>query len=260
MTRLASWFLALLASACATVVPPPQIASRAAGKEEAIAAYGRVLEKFVDDRGRVDFSALARDRTDLDLYVRFIADTPPETFAPGDERLAHMINSYNALSMFNVVESGIPRTHAGWNKVRFFALRKLAIGGRELTLYAYENEVIRKQGDARVHFALNCSALSCPVLPRRPFPALDLQQALDREARRFFASADHLRIDWASKVVHVNEILRFYREDFTVRGDSLIGFINKYAPERIPEDFEVRFIPYDWTVANSRAPAASTSS
>ena len=42
---------------------------------------------------------------------------------------AHMVNAYNALSMFNVVASGIPATHAGFNKVTFFYLRKLAVGG-----------------------------------------------------------------------------------------------------------------------------------
>jgi len=252
MTRIAAYLFALSAAACGVIVPPPQRASQEAiGPADAVAAYARVLETFVDDRGRVDFPALTRDRRDLDTYIRFVAATPPESFAPGDERLAHYINSYNALSMFNVVESGIPRTHAGWRKVVFFALRKFDIGGRTLSLYAYENGVIRKAGDPRVHFALNCSALSCPVLPRRPFAALDLQRTLDREARRFFASGDHLRVDSANKVVHLSEILRFYREDFETGGVSLIGFVNRYAPERIPEDFEVRFIPYDWTIANS---------
>ncbi len=251
MTRIGLYLFALLAGACATLVPPPQRARpEAISPVEAVAAYGRVLERFVDERGRVDFAALARDRHDLDAYVRFVADTPPESFAPGDERLAHYLDSYNALSMFNVIESGIPQTHAGWRKVVFFALRKFDIGGHSLSLHAYENDVIRRLGDPRVHFALNCGAVSCPVLPRRPFAAGDLQQSLDRETRRFFASRDHLRVDSANRVVHLSEILRFYREDFESSGTSLIGFVNRYVPERIPEDFEIRFISYDWTIAN----------
>ena len=253
MTRIGLYLLVLLAAACATLVPPPQRASpEAISPVEAVTAYRRVLERFVDERGGVDFAALARDRHDLDAYVRFVADTPLESFAAGDERLAHYLNSYNALSMFNVIESGIPKTYSGWRKVVFFALRKFDIGGHSLSLYAYENDVIRRLGDPRVHFALNCSAVSCPVLPRRPFAAGDLRQTLDREARRFFASPDHLRVDSASKVVHLSEILHFYREDFESGGTSLIGFVNRYAPEWIPKDFEIRFIPYDWTIANSR--------
>ena len=252
MIRVWSLVAALLASGCATLVPPPDAArGPSASPEAALAAYARVLEKFVDDRGWVDFPALLRDREDLETYVRFIADAPLDSFAPGEERLAHYINSYNALSMFNVIESGIPETHAGWHKVAFFALRRLVVGGRPLTLYAYENDVIRKVGDPRIHFALNCSAISCPALPGRPFAAQDLQPMLDRETRRFFASEDHLRIDHPNKVVNLSEILRFYREDFVSGQGSLIGFVNRYAPEKIPETFEIRFIPYDWRIANS---------
>ncbi len=156
----------------------------------------------------------------------------------------------------NVIESGYRRTPPVWNTVRFFVLRKLVIGGREMSLYSYENDVIRNVGDPRVHFALNCSAVSCPILPRRPFAAGDLQATLDRETRRFFASPANLRIDRAGKTVHVSEILSFYRDDFTGGGRSLIAFINEYAPQPVPEDFDLRFIPYDWTIANSRLAAA----
>jgi hypothetical protein len=46
--------------------------------------------------------------------------------------------------------------------------------------------------------------------------------------------------------------LRFYHEDCESGGTSVIAFVNRYAPERIPADFEIRFIPYEWTIANAR--------
>ncbi len=54
----------------------------------------------------------------------------------------------------------------------------------------------------------------------------------------------------------MSELLRFYREDFGSEDASLIAFINRYVPHAIPEDFELRFIPYSWTVANSRSARA----
>ena len=42
---------------------------------EAEAAWGRVLQRFVNERGEVDFQAVPQDRTDLDRYLRCVADT-----------------------------------------------------------------------------------------------------------------------------------------------------------------------------------------
>jgi hypothetical protein len=240
--------LAFALSACSTLVRVPEAPVAGRGGPP-IEAYARVLERFVNDRGEVDFSALARDRADLDAYVIHVAGTPFGDFPAGHERLAHYINAYNALSMYNVLDSGIPETHAGWRKVRFFYLKELVIGGRLMSLYAFENDVIRKLGEPRVHFALNCSARGCPILPRAPFTARDLEEELDRETRRFFSEARNLRVDRAQRTVYVSELLDFYPEDF---GPDLIGFVGRFSPEPIPPGYGVAFTEYDWTTADSR--------
>lgn len=248
----ALFVLPLVLNACSTLVKAPE-ALRDFRAEPPLAAYVRVLERYVNERGEVDFPALQGNRADLDHYVAYVARTPASHFAEGSERLAHYINSYNALSMYNVLESGIPKTHAGWAKVRFFYLREFIIGGRAMSLYAYENDVIRKLGEPRVHFALNCSALGCPILPRTPFRARGLEQELDRETRRFFAEQRNLRVDHAKKKVYLSAILDFYTEDFTpAHAPNLIAYVNRYVSTPVPEGYAVDFIDYDWTVANSR--------
>ena len=260
-SRPVAWLAAallLLLSACSTIVPAPAIAlSGTSDRPAATAAWTRVLATFVNRRGEVDFEALANDRDDLDQYVRYIADTPLDTLPDGPMRLAHMINAYNALSMYNVLESGIPKTHAGLAKLRFFVLRRLVIGGRAMSLYSFENNVIRPyamvRNDPRVHFALNCSAVACPVLPRSPFTAATLDTELERETREFFARPENFRIDPAKRQVWLSELLDFYAEDFVPAGaPSLLAYANRYAGQPAPADFEVRFTPYDWTIANSR--------
>ena len=256
LRRAATVALAMfMLAGCATRVLTPS--APAATAQVAQSALARVLERFVDTRGEVDFPALSRDRADLDLYVRFVADTPIARLADGDGKLAHLINAYNALSMFNVIESGIPATHAGLNKITFFFNRKLQIGGEELSLYSFENDLIRPYtrsiGEPRVHFALNCSALACPALPRTPFTATALQEQLARETTAFFARPENHRVDHAARTVWLSEILKFYTEDFVpAHGENLIAYANRVVAEPVPLDYRVRFTPYDWTVANSR--------
>ena len=255
MKRSAVYFFVLLQltlQACATLVQAPQCPPDPA-RGAPLEAYARVLARYVNERGEVDFPALARDRADLDHYIAYVARTPDHQFATPNDRLAHYINSYNALSMYNVLEAGIPETHAGLAKVKFFYLRKLVIGNRRLSLYQYENDIIRPLGDPRVHFALNCSALDCPILPRTPFTGRDLEAELEREARKFFAEARNLLVVHGSRVVYLSELLDFYPEDFlTAARPSWIAYVNQYLPEPIPLDYEVRFTDYDWTIANSR--------
>lgn len=234
------------------VRPAPDVALPSA--EAAQAAWARVLERFVNERGEVDFRGLAQDRADLDRYLRFVADTPLSRLRAPNERLAHMINAYNALSMWNVIESGIPDSHAGWRKLVFFVFWKLPVDGRTLSLYHFENDVIRpftrSLNDPRVHFALNCSAVSCPELPRTPFEAESLDHQLERETRAFFARPENHRIDHEQRVVWLSEILDLYTEDFVPEpAPSLIAFANRYAPTAAPTDYKVRFTPYDWTIA-----------
>lgn len=238
---------------CATLVPTPG-SQPVPDARTATVAWATVLDRFVDEDGRVDFASLREDRADLDRYIAFVAATPFDEFPEGPRRLAHFINAYNALSMHNVLDSGIPATNAGWRKVRFFALREHLIGGRRLSLYRFENDVVRPLGEPRVHFALNCSSVSCPKLPRVPFNGDDLDAELEREARRFFGEERNFRIDPAARTVWMSEILDFYRSDFVPsRAPSLIAFANRYAAVPAPPDFRVRFNAYDWTIANSRA-------
>ncbi len=241
----------LVLNSCATLVPAPKSVSNLNGKAP-LAAYARVLQCYVNERGEVDFSALQQHRVDLDNYIAYVAQLPARSITDANERLAHYINSYNALSMYNVLESGIPKTHAGLAKVRFFYLRKLFIGGQPMSLYEYENDVIRALQEPRVHFVLNCSALGCPVLPRTPFSATHLNQELDRETQHFFAEQRNLRIDHMRKIVYLSELLDFYTDDFIAANTpTLIAYINRYLPEKIPDNYSIEFIPYDWTIANT---------
>ncbi len=219
--------------------------------------WARVLERFVNDRGEVDFHRLAGERADLDAFLGYVARvsprTAPELFPDRDAALAYYINAYNALAMFNVIDSGFPR-RLGWlYKAWFFAIKRFSVGGERMSLYSLENDVIRPFGDVRVHFALNCMSVSCPRLPREPFPADNLNRQLDGAARQFFAESRNLQVVPERKLVRVSSVLEFYTQDFLAQSPTLIAYIDKYASRSIPGDYRIEFVDYDWRVNDQRS-------
>lgn len=244
--------LCLLLAACSTNVPAPKgPAEGAPTKEAAEAAWARVLATRVDERGRIDFTGLARDRADLDAYVAWVAavgpGSSPGAFPTHEAKLAYDINAYNALAMYNVVRSGLPLRLPS-DKVRFFYGDKFQVGSQRLSLYAFENDVIRPLGDPRIHFALNCMVKSCPRLPREPYTEERLDAQLEAAAREFLNDKRHVEPFPPERVVRVSMILNWYEKDFLAKAPNLAAYLDRYRPEPIPAGYEIEFIVYDWTL------------
>lgn len=237
--------LSLSLAACATSVPPPKV--DLAGKDPA-AAWTRLLATHVDGDGRIDFAGMAKAEEDLDVFVAHLAAvdpaSAPERFLTAAAQIAFHLNAYNALAMYNVLHGGVLPV----DTATFFYFRELMLGGRWISLYAYENDVIRPLGEERVHFALNCMVRACPRLPQEPFRAETLDRQLDAAAREFFGKPLHVTVDDAARTVRFSQILEFYTGDFLAKAPSLIAYANRYRTTPIPSDYKVVFTPYDWTL------------
>jgi Protein of unknown function, DUF547 len=236
----------------ATPAPAGDAVAEAWSIGEWEAAWTKVLIRYVDDSGRVDFDALRQNQIDLDRLVAFIAavdpDSQPQRFPDKHSRLAFYINAYNALAMYGVVQAGVPESLGGLTKFTFFFLRRFTIGGKSISLYKFENDVIRPLGEERVHFALNCMVVSCPRLPRVAFSAAGLESQLDTAARGFIAETRNVWVDPAKREVWLSAIFDFYTDDFLAHAPSLIAYVNRYRAAPAPADFKVRFLEYHWTV------------
>jgi hypothetical protein len=269
--------LAVFAVGCITTIEPRPLLPPT-GEPFPHAELDRVQQRFVDERGRVDYPALAADRGDLDTYYRRLAavspHSHPERFPRPVDEITYWINAYNASALVAVLEAW-PIDSIGdirpplvlrpvlWGRsamAGFFFFRKVVLGGETISLLDLENEVIRPYGDPRIHFAINCASIGCPRLPRRAFSADGLDAELDRETRRFFADPEKLRIDPDARTVHLSSILDWFEGDFTGwleqqgAGESptLLDYVRRYvSAERKTEldraqDYDVSFIEYDW--------------
>jgi hypothetical protein len=252
ITGLAASSTALLPGCAITVRAPAASKNAALDIATADRLWAEVLAEHVDSQGRVDFVAIAKNPSKLEQVVAFIEKTSPAThpalFPSRSAVLAYHLNAYNALAMYAVIQSNIPVALKGTEFIKFFLGNRVIVGGNEISLYSYENDLIRKLGEPRIHFALNCMSVGCPRLPQVPFKAETLDAQLDGEAKRFFAEERNAKVDAATKTVALSEILKFYTGDFLAVAPSLIAYANRYREVKIPEDYQVSFQQYDWTI------------
>jgi hypothetical protein len=214
--------------------------------------WTQVLKRHVDTTGKIDFAGLASDRTGLEDVVKFIAAVDPVSaparFPTAASRLAYYIDAYNALAMYGVLDAGVPERFGWLGRIRFFYLRKFVIGGRSISLYSLEDDVIRPMGDPRVHFALNCMSVSCPRLPQAAFTTDGLDHELDAAAREFVSEDRNLHVDRTRREVTLSAIFQFYTKDFLAKAPSLIAYVDLYRADPVPPDYKVLFATYDWTI------------
>lgn len=222
---------------------------------QALPNWQTTLDKFVDEQGRTDFIGLSKDHAELEAFLKVVATTSPqshpELFPTREDVLAYHANTYNALAMWGVIERKIPKNFSTlWKRASFFKFRRVKIGGKKTNLYDYENKVIRKLNEPRMHFVLNCMVIDCPRLPQQHFKAETLEADLQAAAVEFFNKPKHTRVDNAKKKLALSGIMKFYTKDYVASGkkQDLLGYVNQYREDKVPQDYKVTYIDYDWTV------------
>jgi hypothetical protein len=255
------------------------------------ATFDTVLARFVQD-GRVDYAALKADRAVLDRYLERVAAVDAEEFAawPESERIAYLINAYNAYVLETVIDH-YPIKGSGFFKKltspKRFAFPSNSIrhiggvfdgiehraAGRRMTLDDIEHRTLRAEyGEPRIHFALVCAALSCPPLRWEAYRGERLDRQLDEQARAFLNDPRQNRYEDEGGRVYLSKIFDWFGEDFAgfavaggARGDAklsgVLGFVSRYVRGPAAEFlrtgvYDVRFLDYDWTL-NDQAVAAA---
>jgi hypothetical protein len=198
---------------------PSLVESReATSKGFSYADYDRLVSRYVDGRGRVDYSGVKKDLAVLKGFTDQLAATSPENmpelFAGEDERKRYYLTAYNAYVLFYAA-SAYPDKHALWAKLGWFKNKDIVLGGRRLTLNDLEHNIIRKKFlDPRIHFYLNCGANSCPPLKARAIAENATDLELEESARTFINDSSNVRFDAGSRTLHLSKIFDWYKDDF----------------------------------------------
>jgi len=211
-------------------------------------AWEAVLRARVDASGRIDFAGIAAAPEPLRAVVTAAARADLETMAPA-ARLAFLLDGYNALAMWGIVQRGIPDRLDAFDRFGFFVRTQFRIAGRSISLKALEDDVIRPLDEERAHFVLNCMVRGCPRLPRQAHRPATLEAQLTAAAREFCESGYQVRPDPMRRGVWLSQIFQFYTVDFTpAKAPSLLAYINRHRQASLDERWTTRFFDYDWSI------------
>jgi len=220
-----------------------------------------IIERYRDPTGKLNYFAMMADKS-LVEYAESLADFDLTTLETREEQLAFWINCYNSLSIYGVVKKlqrepdFVNKGNKSWfSRVRFFALQKFDVGGKSYTLRTIENNIRADFKDPRIHFALNCSSLGCPLLKDGLYSAENIDKELDAATKLYLSSPEGLRLDEDSGELLVSMIFKWYTKDFETPERTYIDFIKKFAPQKIHDFVEknrdnirIKYIEYDWSL------------
>lgn len=206
-------------------------------------SWNALLNRHVTSEGKVNYDGFKSDVAKLDKYLKLIGDNEAKTGWSQAEKKAFWLNAYNAWTIKLVLErypvNSIKDVSAKpWDK------RFIKVGANTHTLNDIENKIIRRQfKDARIHFAVNCAAISCPKLSNKAFTALNVEKELDRLTKEFLKT-DNVKL--AEKSVQLSKIFEWYADDFIQESESVLKFIEQYSGMTFHPKVKVSYLDYNW--------------
>ncbi len=206
--------------------------------------WDRLLKKYVDEEGLVNYKGFQKDREALDQYLLLLSSQKPADDWSVQELLAYYINTYNAYTVDLILDhyplKSIKDISGAWTK------GIVPIGGSKLSLGGIENGILRKMGEPRIHFAINCASFSCPKLFNEAFTAAKINEQLDAVTKEFINSDKN---DISAKNPKLSSIFNWYKKDYLVDGEpNVIRYINQYSKMKIAPDATLDYLEYDWNL------------
>lgn len=206
------------------------------------ALWDGILRKYVSAKGKVNYKGIKADKN-FAAYLQLLKANPVKKDWPRNKQLAHWINVYNAFTIKLITDNYPIASITKLNGGKPWDQKWIKLGDKTYSLNEIENEIIRPQfKDARIHFAVNCAAASCPPILNRAWTASNLNSNLERQTKLFINNTAFNTI--GEKGIKVSKIFDWYKEDF---GD-LITYINKYADTSVKSDATINFNEYDWAL------------
>lgn len=204
--------------------------------------WNELLRTYVSPDGKVDYKGFINDKNRLDYYLRLLSENVPPNTWTDNEKLAYWINAYNAFTIALIIDhypvKSIMDIENAWD------IKFIQLGNKTYTLNEIEHEIIRKEFDEpRIHFALVCAAVSCPVLLNNAYVSDQLDNQLQQQGKRFINDPSRNLIN--KKNAEISQVFNWFGDDFTKQG-SLIDYLNRFSLTKLDSDASIEFMEYNW--------------
>jgi Protein of unknown function, DUF547 len=232
------------------------------------AAWTALLRRHVrllrgGQESQLDYTGLAKDRPALQAYLTGLSAVTPAQYRalPRAAQMAFLINAYNAFTaeliltrhpqLRSIKELGT-LLQSPWKR------RWVPLLGDTLSLDDIEHERLRPVfQDARIHFAVNCASIGCPMLREEAYTASQLDAQLEQQTERFLRDRTRNRVEGGQ--LRVSKIFDWYGDDFRPRLAAWLApraaWLSDVASERAAiatGTLPIRFLDYDWTLNDAR--------
>lgn len=211
-----------------------------------------------------------KDNKDYTDHVELLSDTNlkdlTDQLKNDDQKKAFWINIYNAFVQLSLSEN--PDLFTAENRSQFFSEPRVKIAGEFLSLDDIEHGIIRKsrvkwslgylrkwfrpkwerqlrvdEVDWRIHFALNCGAISCP--PIAIYSAENINKELDYMSKTYLK--EQTTYNEETKTAKTVALMSWFRGDFG----------GKCGAKKILKNYEItpvkpkkiEFKDYNWTMS-----------
>ena len=209
--------------------------------------FDKLLKENVDDNGLVNYEEFI-DNKSFDEYITGLQNAEIDNFS-GREKLAFLINAYNALVIKNVLNHWPIKSPM--DVEGFFDKKIFNLAGESVTLNQIEYDYVFNIDPVFCHFGLVCAGMSCPKLLQKAYNGEDIYEQLESNTRLFLNDQSKNRLDKESNTLHLSEIFRWFEDVFSKKygseKEAAAEFMNDADSNYISENkITIKFIKYDW--------------
>lgn len=217
-----------------------------------------------------DLLYAVKSESDYKIYTDSLKSFPRQELymqlQDENKRRAFWLNIYNAYTQI-LLRTSNDSLSSMMQRVKFFDRPSIIIAGKKLSLNDIEHGILRHSKiwwskgllskwfpgkferrmrvplDARIHFALNCGAVSCP--PIAFYSGEHLDEELDLATKNYLAT--DVKVDSRTNRIYISKLFDWYSADFGGKA-GITMFLKKY--QLIPADMQpdIYYNEYDWKV------------